>query len=295
MHQELPLWCAYLTHSLYYNLMRLYLQKLLVSWSVIRLTLILSNKVLHPVSICLVWVGLIQALLQELQTPIVEGVHTRGLIHIEDIGQDWHQAVDADIMKPCSSQPVPGFAPDHFNEAGSPGKVVDDQVQLVGEQHLISQLPPEFVNAFACNFSKLTRSPSIWDANSLDDINQLLMDPITANSCLVLPSNEGQPSTLGIQGTHAQIEANVPLCGSFQHEDITEDRHPVPYVDILKRGIISIDDKKNHGPRAAHMSIRPIIDADRLDALEISNCHEEEVGSLDHHHQDGDPRPCTNR
>ncbi|GMH31682.1 hypothetical protein Nepgr_033526 [Nepenthes gracilis] len=80
---------------------------------------------------------------------------------------------------------------------------------------------------------------------------------------------------------------------SFQHEGITEDRHPVPYKDILKRGIITIDDEK-HGPHAAHMSIQPITDADRLDALGISNCHEEEVGSLHHHHQDGDPRPCTN-
>ncbi|GMH22162.1 hypothetical protein Nepgr_024005 [Nepenthes gracilis] len=172
---------------------------------------------------------------QEFQTPVMAGVHTS----------------------------------DHFNEAGSPGKVVDDLenaqllegeteeslvnerdghicVQLEGEQHLMSQLPPESANASTCSSPELTRSPSIWDANSLAD-----------------------------------------------QEDIIEDQHHVPYADILKRGIISIDDEKP-GPRAAHMSIRPITDVDRLDALGISNCHEEEVGSLDHHHQDGDPRPCTN-
>ncbi|GMH23552.1 hypothetical protein Nepgr_025395 [Nepenthes gracilis] len=176
---------------------------------------------------------------QELQSLIVAGVHMSGLIHIEVIGQDWHQAADVDIMKPCSGRPVPSSAPDHFNEAGSPGKVVDDQE----------------------------------DAQ--------------------MPEGEAEESLVNERDGHAQTEVNVPLCGSSQQEDITEDRHHAPYADILKCEIISIDDEK-HGAHDAHMSIRPIIDANRLDALGISNCHEEEIGSLDHHRQDGDPRPYTN-
>ncbi|GMH16953.1 hypothetical protein Nepgr_018794 [Nepenthes gracilis] len=85
----------------------------------------------------------------------------------------------------------------------------------------------------------------------------------------------------------------MPLYGYVQKVDISEDQHHVPYADVPKRGIISIDDEK-HGPRAAHMPIQPITDTDRLVSLGSLNCLEEKVGSLDHHHQDGDLRPCTN-
>ncbi|GMH29027.1 hypothetical protein Nepgr_030870 [Nepenthes gracilis] len=86
------------------------------------------------------------------------------------------------------------------------------------------------------------------------------------------------PLAIGHQEAQAQLVAGVLSCGDHHPEDIHKDRHHVSYAEVLRRGI-TVASAGILVAGAAHVPLRPITDADRLDALGNSNCSEEVVDS----------------
>ncbi|GMH03400.1 hypothetical protein Nepgr_005239 [Nepenthes gracilis] len=128
---------------------------------------------------------------------------------------------------------------------------------------------------------------------------------VSANPCYYRHdpgSAPGLPSTSGKQEGQAQSVVVVLSCGNHHLEDNHKEWHYDSYAEVLKRGITAAG-VGSPGAGAALIPLKPITDADRFDALGISNCPEEVVGSLvlsssvhiaPSHPQGGDPRQCTN-
>ncbi|GMH16137.1 hypothetical protein Nepgr_017978 [Nepenthes gracilis] len=106
----------------------------------------------------------------------------------------------------------------------------------------------------------------------------------------------GMPTDSGTPEDQTQLVAAMHSCGD-QHIEWHQDS----YVEVLRHGI-SAAGAGSSSEGAAPIPHKPITDADRLEALGISNCPEMGVGSAisssvhnaPSHPQGGFPRQCTN-
>ncbi|GMH17774.1 hypothetical protein Nepgr_019615 [Nepenthes gracilis] len=142
-----------------------------------------------------------------------------------------------------------------------------------------------------------THTPSFYP---LDNISMVVT--VNPSYCWHYPGfTLGIPSDSGKLEDHAQSVAVVLSCGDHHLEDRHIEWHNDSYVEVL-RCRISVAGTGSPGVGATPIPHKPITDADRLDALGISNCPEEGIGSAlsssahttPSYPQGGDPRQCTN-
>ncbi|GMH05003.1 hypothetical protein Nepgr_006843 [Nepenthes gracilis] len=122
------------------------------------------------------------------------------------------------------------------------------------------------------------------------------------------------PTSIGYQDIQNPLVTGIHMPDFCPQEDISmvvfanpcyynhKEWHHDSYAKVLRCGIIATG-VGSPGAGAAPIPLRPITDADRMDALGILNCPEEVIGSpslsssvhaAPSHPQGGDPRQCTN-
>ncbi|GMH22068.1 hypothetical protein Nepgr_023911 [Nepenthes gracilis] len=236
----------------------------------------------------------------------VAGVHMCGITQQEDISQEF-----ANIVQPCLCRPVPGsvpgiadvqlnplqsctICPTHFNAAASPGKVVDDQMDV--QQSAVDAEEPIVHD----------RDGQLWVQS--ERIQQMQPTDLIATG---LDSKFSPPTKFGNASACNSPELTRSLKFTVEDDECSlntnAERHPaagciaVSFADITKCGIAPAGDDEP-GKGAALISLQPITAEDQFAALGRSSCHDEVVGStaigsFDHvilaEQPRGEPKPCT--
>ncbi|GMH14268.1 hypothetical protein Nepgr_016109 [Nepenthes gracilis] len=247
---------------------------------------------------------------QELHTPTMAGVHMRGITQQEDISQEFADIVQPCLCQPVPSsapgeasvgQVAPAYQADHaaadnsqivairhadvqlnpfqscticlanFNAAASPGKVVDDQVDV--QQSAVDAKEPIVHD----------RDGQLWVQS--ERIQQMQPTDLIATG---LDSKFPPPTKFGNASACSSPKLNRSLKFAVRDDECSlntnAERHPiagciaVSFADITERGIALVGDDES-GKGAALISLQPITAEDRLTALGKSSCHGEVVGS----------------
>ncbi|GMH28334.1 hypothetical protein Nepgr_030177 [Nepenthes gracilis] len=146
-------------------------------------------------------------------------------------------------------------------------------------------LPSVFGATPACRSPEDSWSSSTRASTSLEAVDKLLVNPITAKSSLVQLSPDEKVATLENIGIPAQSVAGLPKGCFFHQGGNGEERLQAAghdtgsYADIMKRGI-STNEAEVPGSCDGHLYISPITKANRLGALGGSSSHKEAVGSI---------------
>ncbi|GMH00847.1 hypothetical protein Nepgr_002686 [Nepenthes gracilis] len=225
-----------------------------------------------------------------------------------DIDREQHNEASG-VHLTCLGWPVPGS--DHGVALVGPEASLFLGDQAAENKPLKEDIreAKELLNSIPSHADCLGHAPDLVVNDQRTPIgNQDIQNPLVTRihtPCSCQQDDPGsaprQPAVIGDQAAQAQLVAGVPSCGEHHLEDIHKEWHHVSYAEVLRHRITAAGDGIP-GVGAAPIPLRPITDADRLDALRISNCPEEFVGTpafsssvhaVLSYPQGGDPRPCT--